>query len=53
MQGFCGSIPALADLERQLTEQGKYDEFKRKFEDDLGRVGLNQEVSLISSKILS
>jgi len=37
MQGFCGSIPALADLERQLTEQGKYDEFKRKFEDDFGK----------------
>lgn len=37
MQGFCGSIPALADLERQLTEQGRYDEFKEKFEDEFGK----------------
>ena len=37
MQGFCGSIPALADLERQLTEQGRYNEFKEKFEDEFGK----------------
>lgn len=37
MQGFCGSIPALADLERQLTEQGKYDEFKTRFEEEFGK----------------
>ena len=37
MQGFCGSIPALADLERQLTEQRRYDEFKAKFEDEFGK----------------
>jgi hypothetical protein len=37
MQGFCGSIPALADLERQLTEQNRYDEFKEKFEDEFGK----------------
>ncbi len=37
MQGFCGSIPALADLERQLTEQSRYDEFKEKFEDEFGK----------------
>lgn len=37
MQGFCGSIPALADLERQLTEQVKYDEFKRRFEEEFGK----------------
>ncbi|WP_313126658.1 BREX system P-loop protein BrxC [Proteiniclasticum ruminis] len=37
MQGFCGSIPALADLERQLTEQDRYDEFKEKFEDEFGK----------------
>lgn len=29
MQGFCGSIPFLADLERQLTEKGRYEEFKK------------------------
>lgn len=37
MLGFCGSIPALADLERNLTESGRYDEFKEKFEDDFGK----------------
>lgn len=37
MQGFCGSIPALADLERQLTEQGRYNEFKEKFKDEFGK----------------
>ena len=33
MQGFCGSIPVLADLERNLVEAGRYEEFKEKFED--------------------
>ena len=37
MQGFCGSIPFLADLERQLTEQGKYEEFKTLFEEEFGK----------------
>lgn len=36
MQGFCGSNPFLADLERKLTENGKYDLFKEKFEDSFG-----------------
>ena len=36
MQGFCGAIPLLADLERKLTQEGKYDEFKTKFEDANG-----------------
>src|SRR5574344_539426 len=36
MQGFCGSNPFLADLERKLTEDGKYEEFKEKFEDSFG-----------------
>ena len=31
MQGFCGTIPYVADLERNLTEKGRYDEFKQKF----------------------
>ncbi len=31
MQGFCGAIPFLADLERKLTEEGRYNEFKQKF----------------------
>ena len=36
MQGFCGSIPFLADLERQLTEKGHYDEFRKLFEENFG-----------------
>ncbi|MDD6549243.1 DUF6079 family protein, partial [Blautia massiliensis (ex Durand et al. 2017)] len=32
MQGFCGSIPYLADLEKQLSDKGRYEEFKQKFE---------------------
>ena len=36
MQGFCGSMPFLADLERRLTEDGQYEEFKAKFEEAYG-----------------
>ena len=32
MQGFCGAMPFLADLERKLAEEGRYDGFKQKFE---------------------
>ncbi|MBP2666062.1 MAG: hypothetical protein H6Q76_1042 [Firmicutes bacterium] len=31
MQGFCGAIPILADLERHLQEQKRYEEFKERF----------------------
>ncbi len=31
--GYCGSIPFLADFERKLDEDGKYEEFKEKFEE--------------------
>src|SRR6056297_21997 len=34
MQGFCGAIPVLADLERELTIKGKYDTFKNKFKEE-------------------
>lgn len=36
MQGYCGSIPFLADLERQLVEKGRYAEFKRMFAESFG-----------------
>lgn len=36
MQGFSGSNPFLADLERKLTEEGKYDLFKEKFASSFG-----------------
>ncbi len=37
MLGFCGSIPSLADLERQLAEEGRYEEFKSLFAQDFGK----------------
>lgn len=37
MQGFCGSIPALADLERQLRDQGQYETFKNHFQEEFGK----------------
>ena len=37
MQGFCGAIPLVADLERRLTDEGKYEEFKERFEDLNGK----------------
>ena len=33
MQGFSGSIPALADFERKLAEENRYDEFKAVFKE--------------------
>lgn len=32
MQGFCGSIPWIADLERQMAKEGNYQIFKETFE---------------------
>lgn len=32
MQGFCGSIPWVADLERQMVKDGVYEDFKAEFE---------------------
>lgn len=37
MQGFCGSIPFLADLERQLVEVDRYEEFKNLFRENFGK----------------
>ncbi|WP_010632733.1 BREX system P-loop protein BrxC [Sporolactobacillus vineae] len=36
-QGFCGSIPWIADLERQMTLDGKYDDFRKVFHEISGR----------------
>ncbi|NSB15660.1 BREX system P-loop protein BrxC [Clostridium beijerinckii] len=36
MQGFCGSMPWIADLERQMVKDGVYDEFKKAFEEVSG-----------------
>jgi hypothetical protein len=37
MQGFCGSIPWVADLERQMSLDGTYEKFKSEFERISGR----------------
>lgn len=31
MQGFCGSLPWLAELEKQMQKEGSYDAFKQRF----------------------
>lgn len=36
MQGYCGSIPYLAEFERQLDNEGKFEEFKDRFEQITG-----------------
>ena len=36
MQGYCGALPYLADLERELSEAGRYEEFKKAFADEYG-----------------
>lgn len=33
MQGFCGSLPWLADLEAQMVKEGSYEAFKSRFEE--------------------
>lgn len=33
MQGFCGAMPFLADLERKLVDDGLYDVFKARFKE--------------------
>lgn len=36
IQGYCASNPFLADLERNLDDSGKFEEFKQKFEENNG-----------------
>lgn len=36
MQGFCGSIPWVADIERQMVKDKVYEEFKKEFENISG-----------------
>lgn len=36
MQGYCGSIPYLAEFERQLDGEDRFEEFKEKFEQIAG-----------------
>ena len=37
MLGFSGAIPHLADLERKLSDDGRYEEFKARFEEATGQ----------------
>jgi len=37
MQGYCGALPHLADLEQQLTEAGRMKEFEEAFEEEYGK----------------
>lgn len=37
MQGFYGSMPYVADLERQLFDDGRYEEFQKAFEEEFGK----------------
>jgi len=37
MQGFCGSMPWIAELERQMVVDGVYEDFKKTFKDISGR----------------
>lgn len=47
MQGFCGSEPFIADLERRLVNEGKYDEFVRIFEEESGTSWIEERNSPI------
>lgn len=34
MQGYCGTLPWVADLERQMVKEGVFDKFKEAFEEE-------------------
>src|SRR5690625_2703138 len=38
MQGFCGAIPWIAEMERKMTVDGTYDFFKETFQSSSGNV---------------
>ncbi|MDR0854598.1 MAG: BREX system P-loop protein BrxC [Clostridiales Family XIII bacterium] len=42
MLGYCGSIPALAELERYLEAQGHYESFKQRFKEKSGAEWVDQ-----------
>ena len=51
MQGFCGSIPWIADLERQMVKDGCYEEFKVEFEKISGNTWEEAREDFIMKKI--
>ena len=54
MRGYCGAMPFLADLERRLNEEGKYEEFKQKFEENYGDAWIDsrQDFDFIQDEIV-
>lgn len=52
--GFCGTKPFVADLERKLTAENRYDEFKTKFENLVGKswLGMRHEFGFIQDNII-
>ena len=53
--GYCGSIPFLADFERKIDMDGRFDEFKMKFEEINGSSwvdSINPEKISISSRMI-
>ena len=42
MQGFCGSRPYIADLERRLSDDGKYEQFKQYFKESSNKEWENE-----------
>jgi DNA-binding MarR family transcriptional regulator len=44
--GFCGAFPRVADLERRLTDEGKYEEFKAKFEEISGNSWIEERTAI-------
>ena len=54
MQGFYGDLPQVADLERNLSNQGRYEEFKERFQALQGRFweDTRHNFSFIQDKIV-
>ncbi len=46
MQGFCGAYPYVADLERTLSEKGKYEEFKNAFKEINGNAWIDERYAI-------
>lgn len=44
--GFCGAYPHVADLERRLTDEGKYTEFQEKFEEITGDSWIEERTAI-------
>lgn len=54
MQGFCGAIPLVADMERNLSKRGLYEDFKTKFEEIYGSawVDSRDEIDYIQDEVV-